>query len=1017
MKFRAMFLFAAFLASICASTQAQVSITTESYDNSRTAANLNETVLNKSNVNVNQFGKLFSYPVDGSIYAQPLYVPNVMINGQSHNVVYVATMNDVIYAFDADSNAGANAAPLWSVDFRSVAAGIGPVVSPTGNINGNVGIESTPVIDLTSNTIYLVSYTAEKGGDIYRLHALDIASGAEKFGGPVAINAIVSGSGYGSVNGTLTFTASLQNQRAGLALANGMVLIAWASFGDEGNFHGWLMSYNAQTLQQVSALCTTPNGMDGGIWMSGRAPVVDSNNNAIYMVANGDYDGVHDFGDSFVKYASGNSGLSVADWFTPDNFSTLAANDEDLGSSGPLLIPGTSLLASGGKQGILYVVDSSNMGHEWAGNSQIVQSFANGNGIFGGPAFYNRSTSLGPWLYIWASDGYLNAYHFNGSSLDLTPVSQSVVQGTTTYGSALAISANGSTPGTGIVWTSTPTSPGSFGEGTIAGELHAFDADNLATELWNSNMNSSRDGVTSWVKFRSPLVADGKLYMGSFTTNSTSASLSVYGLLSGAPAPSPGTAPAQTPPPTTLTTPPSVTTSSASFLATNTTTQGNWQSAYGADGYSIANSSQQIPAYATFSVQNEYIWTWGSSTTDMRGLQVPAGGRTATTWYATSQFQLVLNFTDGQIHPFTLYAVDWDKLGRSETIQILDAATGTVLDTERIGNFSSGVYLSWSISGSVIVTVATTSWTNAVVSGVFFGAVPSAGTGGATSGNMSGNPGGTTSSNANGVTNTPTGPNAAVTQFISADTATQGAWVNKYGTNGYALTGLSPNVPSYASLNVQSSYSWTWAASTTDPRALELPGGSGRIAETWYGVSYNRAPAFSFNLDFTDGNSHQFELYAVDFDNRGRAETIRIIDANSNADLDTRNISNFTSGIYLMWNISGNVIVSVTNTAGPNAVVSGVFFDSIVTTPPAAPPTWLPQIVLNWTAIKGANSYNLYRGTQTGGPYSLIGSLSATTYTDSNVMAGTTYFYVITAVNGIGESPKSSELASTAPKP
>ena len=288
-------LFFALLYVIGVPAQAQVSITTESYDTSRTAANLNETILNQSDVNVTQFGKLFSYAVDGSIYAQPLYVPNVTINGQTHNVIYVATMNDVVYAFDADNNSGANAAPLWSVDFRNASAAIGPVVSPTGNISGNVGIESTPVIDLTSNTIYLVTYTSEKGNDFHRLHALDIASGAEKFGGPVAISASVPGSGYGSVNGTLTFTPSLQNQRAGLALANGMVMIAWASFGDTGNFHGWLMSYNAQTLQQVSALRTTPNGMDGGIWMSDAAPVVDANGNVIYMIANGDYDGVSDF--------------------------------------------------------------------------------------------------------------------------------------------------------------------------------------------------------------------------------------------------------------------------------------------------------------------------------------------------------------------------------------------------------------------------------------------------------------------------------------------------------------------------------------------------------------------------------------------------------------------------------------------------------------------------------------------------------------------------------------------------
>ena len=196
-----------------APSQAQVSVATESYDNLRTGSNLNETILNQSNVGASQFGKLFSDSVDGSVYAQPLYVPNVRIGGATHNVVYVATMNDVMYAFDADS-AGS---PLWQTDLRI--NGALPVLSPTGNITGNIGIEGTPVVDATSNTIYLVAYTVESGSDVYRLHALDITSGVEKFGGPALISASVPGTAYGNSNGMLVFTPSLENQRPGLAIA------------------------------------------------------------------------------------------------------------------------------------------------------------------------------------------------------------------------------------------------------------------------------------------------------------------------------------------------------------------------------------------------------------------------------------------------------------------------------------------------------------------------------------------------------------------------------------------------------------------------------------------------------------------------------------------------------------------------------------------------------------------------------------------------------------------------------
>jgi len=291
-----------------APTWAQINITTERYDNSRTGANLNETVLATSNVNSSQFGKLYSYVVDGSVQAQPLYVSNLTIPSRgSRNVLFVVTMNDVVYAFDADSN-GTNGGILWKVDFRNSSAGVSPIPiadivnNNTLNIVGNVGIESTPAIDLSSNTMYLVARTKEVSGGstnyVARLHALDITTGAEKLGGPVVIQGSVPGNAPGSSGGRLPFDPLIQNQRTSLALVNGLVVFSWASHEDLWAWHGWVFAYNALTLQQTSIFCVTPNGQNGGVWMAGRAPVVDSSGNLYYASGNGDWDGGSIFGDS-----------------------------------------------------------------------------------------------------------------------------------------------------------------------------------------------------------------------------------------------------------------------------------------------------------------------------------------------------------------------------------------------------------------------------------------------------------------------------------------------------------------------------------------------------------------------------------------------------------------------------------------------------------------------------------------------------------------------------------------------
>jgi hypothetical protein len=505
--------------------RAQVNILTNRFDSARTAANTSETTLKTTNVNPNQFGKLYTIPVDGAVYAQPLYVSNLAIpNKGTHNVLYVATMNDKVYAFDAATNA-----VLWTRDFTNASAGVTavPIVNIVGsnnlNIIGNVGVESTPVIDPTTATMYLVARTLENGVYFQRLHALDITSGAEKFGGPVAIQGSVAGTGYDAANSTITFDPKMQNQRSSLALVNGRVLMAWGSHEDYDHYHGWVMAYNAANLQQTAVFCTTPDGYRGGIWQGSRAPVIDLNGNVYYETGNGDWEGTREFGDSVIKFNPGTNGLSVLDYFTPSDYSSLDTLDRDLGSSGSMLIPNTSVLVSGGKESILYLLNLASMGHEMAGNTQIIQSVAlSGGEIKPGPAYWN--SPAGGLLYIWAQNDVLRAFHFNGSTLDTPAYRSGVLHSPGSPGGTLSISANGSTSGSGIVWAQLATSQDDD-HGLVAGILRAYNAETLQ-EIWNSEQVPTRDRLGTLLKFVPPVVANGKVFATTYDN-----ALAVYGVL------------------------------------------------------------------------------------------------------------------------------------------------------------------------------------------------------------------------------------------------------------------------------------------------------------------------------------------------------------------------------------------------------------------------------------------------------------------------------------------------------
>jgi hypothetical protein len=500
---------------------------THQNDNGRTGQNLNESILTPSNVNQAQFGKLFSYALDGQAYASPLYVADLNIPGQGfHNVVYVATEHDSVYAFDAD---GLVATPLWQVSFINPAAGITPVPSNANpgiccDIDPEIGMTGTPVIDQTTGTLYVVARTAEVSGGItnyvQRLHALDIATGAPKFGGSVLIQASVP-----ALGGQEPFAPLTQNQRAALLLSNGVVYVAFGSHSDQYPFHGWILGYNASTLQQVMVFCTTPNSpLGGGIWQSGGGPATDATGNIYFITGNGTFNGNTggtEWADSFIKLSP--SGV-VLDYFTPHDQANMDAHNLDLGSGGVMVLPDQlgpvpRLVGGAGKSQTVYLVNRDNMGHfNPTNDSQIVQTliniFPNGfpePGNFIPPVYFNGT------IYFSPINDTVQAFRLTNGLLTAAPTSHS----STVYafpGGAMAISANGST--NGILW-----SVQFKATAQTLGILRAYDATNLATELYNSNQAGSRDTMDSPVKYNTPAVANGKVFVGA------NSSLVVYGLL------------------------------------------------------------------------------------------------------------------------------------------------------------------------------------------------------------------------------------------------------------------------------------------------------------------------------------------------------------------------------------------------------------------------------------------------------------------------------------------------------
>ena len=506
----------------------QAQWTTSQYDNARTGANPNETILTPANVNSATFGKIFTYHVDGDVYAQPLYLRQVALPDKSlHNMVFVATEHDSIYAFDAD---GARAMPLWRRSF------LGPSVTTVtpgdvscSLITPEIGITPTPVIDPATGTLYVLARTREKSPDgqsyrfVQRLHALAVTTGAEKFGGPVEIKASVPGRGAANSSGIIDFDPLHQLPRAALLLASGALFLAWGSSCDVDPYHGWIIAYDAHNLSQIAAFNTSPEAEKGGIWMGDTGPAADSEGNVFVVTGNGRFSAFappgRDYGDSILKLGLSNRKLSVLDFFTPSNQNELNAGDLDLGSGGPILLPDQAgphrrLLIAGGKGGGIYVIDRDQMGRFHSGDdSHAVQVIPKTPGIYSAPAFWNQHV-----FFLWPDD-VLKDFRLSHGRLSAAPVARGAIR-FNDPGATPTVSANGQT--NGIVWLlkskdwRAPDRPA---------VLYAFDASNISRELYDSEQKPDRDRSGLCLRFNIPIVADGKVYIG------TKKEVNVYGLL------------------------------------------------------------------------------------------------------------------------------------------------------------------------------------------------------------------------------------------------------------------------------------------------------------------------------------------------------------------------------------------------------------------------------------------------------------------------------------------------------
>lgn len=514
--------------SMCAPVVLRGQVTTAQYGNARTGAVTTETVLTPTNVANATFGKIGTFSVDGDVYAQPLFVPHLDVPSRGrHDLLFVATEHGSVYAFDAMSR---GAAALWKTTFVDPAKSITPLSFPDVRcpfIDPDIGITPTPVIDISSSSIYVLMRTKEStrnGGPRYvqRLHILDIRSGAEKLPA-VEIRASVRGNGDGSRNGVVEFDPLHENPRAALLLDHGVVYLSWASSCDVGPYHGWVIAYDAKTLRQVGVFNATPRGSEAGIWQGDAGLAADSAGNVYAVTGNGTYDegSPPNYGNTVLKLGLSASGFVVRDYFTPSNQEALSKADLDLGSGGPLLLPDESgaskhMVFVTGKAGVSYLIDRDRMGHYRPGNdTHAIQTLHTSESGFGSSAYWNHT------LFVWGSNDVLKAYRLTAGRITSPPMlgpTRSVDPGATPV-----VSSNGDR--NGIVWAiQTRTWRGA----NKPAVLHAYAAADIRRELYNSEINPSRDRAGTALRFTMPTVANGRVFVGA------KGEVDVYGLLAPA---------------------------------------------------------------------------------------------------------------------------------------------------------------------------------------------------------------------------------------------------------------------------------------------------------------------------------------------------------------------------------------------------------------------------------------------------------------------------------------------------
>ncbi|HEY3841277.1 MAG TPA: hypothetical protein VGL72_32120 [Bryobacteraceae bacterium] len=528
----------------------KVDVLTNRYDPGRSGVNLRETSLTAKNISAAQFGKIFEREVDGDMYAQPLIKTNVNIPGVgTRDVVYVATVNNSLYAFDAESPGQSQ--PYWHVTSKVLGQPV-PKSAVTDlpkdqeylNFDSKIGIVATPVIDDQSNTIYVVNQSVTGTDYHFHIHAFDLATGREKseMHSPIEIQAAISGNGVANEEGRIRFRSRKMLNRPGLLLMEGVLYLAFTAHLDgEPKFdrHGWIMAYQASPLKQLAVVCTTPDGIQGGVWQSGVGLAAERRDNTPYpliysVVANGSVGG-RNFAQSILQLYPGEL-LSVKQAFTPTEQAYQNDNDLDL-STGPVLLPDLPFILGCSKDGKCYLVDRVNM--------HLVQEFRAGTNSYGGDRQPNvhgapvlwRDTYNNLQLYVWAEEDFLRGFQFDGQRFQAAGKSGMRAPENSMPGGMLTLSANGKTLGSAVLWASLPIS-GDANMGTVPGILRAFDAANIGTELWNSEQSGGRDHLGMFAKFCPPVVANGKVYMATFAQpqksgKTTPNKLVVYGLLNG----------------------------------------------------------------------------------------------------------------------------------------------------------------------------------------------------------------------------------------------------------------------------------------------------------------------------------------------------------------------------------------------------------------------------------------------------------------------------------------------------